>query len=134
MQFGCDVLFMDTTPLILLPGTLCDTRLWAAQVAALSSQRTVQVGDLTRDDSISAMAAWVLAAAPPRFALAGLSLAGEADVICPSELHAELAARIPDAQFLRLRGCGHLSTHEQPAHVTEVLNAWLAAGLEAPLA
>jgi pimeloyl-ACP methyl ester carboxylesterase len=207
----------------------------------------VQVGDLTRDWSISAMAARVLAAAPPRFALAGLSLggivaleiarrapqrverlallsttarpptavqveqwrllaklacagrldevvreqllpklvsasrlacphitttvmamaeavgphayvrqltaletridsrpqlgqiacptlvlAGEADVICPPELHAELAAGIPEAQFMRLPNCGHLSTLEQPARVTEVLSAWLAADLEAP--
>ncbi|HEU5087240.1 MAG TPA: alpha/beta fold hydrolase [Roseiflexaceae bacterium] len=234
-------------PLILLPGTLCDARLWAAQVTGLSSERTVQVGDLTRDRSIAAMAARVLAVAPPRFALAGLSLggivaleivrrapqrverlallsttarppsagqveqwrlfatlaragrldevvreqllpklvsasrlhcpqitttvaamaeavgpdaylrqlaaletridsrpqlgqiacptlvlAGEADVICPPELHAELAVGIPEAQFMRLPDCGHLSALEQPARVTEVLSAWLAAGLEAP--
>jgi pimeloyl-ACP methyl ester carboxylesterase len=61
-----------------------------------------------------------------------LVLAGEADVICPPELHAEFAVGIPDAQFMRLPDCGHLSTLEQPACVTEMLSAWLASSLEAP--
>jgi pimeloyl-ACP methyl ester carboxylesterase len=37
---------------------------------------TSQVADLTRDDSMAAMAARALAEAPPRFALAGLSMGG----------------------------------------------------------
>lgn len=38
----------------------------------------MSVGDLTRDDSLAGMARSVLAAAPPRFALAGLSMGGYA--------------------------------------------------------
>jgi pimeloyl-ACP methyl ester carboxylesterase len=236
---------MERLPLVVLPGTLCDARLWADQIAALSAWQLVQVGDLTRDTSITAMAARLLAGAPPRFALAGLSLGGivaleivrrapervdrlallsttarpasagqreqwralaeltragrlaevvrdqllpklvspdglrvpgvvaaieamaeavgpqgylrqlaaletrvdsrphleritcptlvlaaEADVICPQELHAEIAAAIPRAHLERLPGCGHLSALEQPRAVTEVLRAWLAAGQE----
>ncbi|MGE5506515.1 MAG: alpha/beta fold hydrolase [Actinomycetota bacterium] len=64
------------TTLILLPGLLCDARLWAHQREALSDLAQVVVGDLTVDDSIGAMAERVLAAAPPRFALAGLSMGG----------------------------------------------------------
>ena len=61
-------------PLVLLPGTLCDARLWTHQTQHLADVATLLVGDLTRDDSIAAMAERALRAAPPRFVLAGLSL------------------------------------------------------------
>lgn len=63
-------------PLVLLPGLMCDARLFAPQVATLSSERAVQVGCLTSADSIGEMASAVLHAAPKQFALAGLSLGG----------------------------------------------------------
>ena len=66
------------TPLILLPGLLCDEALWAPQIAALSDLATCSVADLTRDDSMAAMARRVLDGAPARFALAGLSMGGYA--------------------------------------------------------
>jgi pimeloyl-ACP methyl ester carboxylesterase len=61
-------------PLVLLPGTLCDAELWRHQVQQLGDIAAPFVGDLTRDDSIAAMAERVLQAAPARFALAGLSM------------------------------------------------------------
>lgn len=64
-----------TLPVVLLPGTLCDTALWAPTLERLG-EHPAQVGDLTQDDAIAAMAERVLAAAPPRFALAGYSLGG----------------------------------------------------------
>ena len=67
---------MTRTPLVLLPGLLCDAALWAPQVAALADIAEPRVADLTRDDDIGAMAARVLAEAPARFALAGLSMGG----------------------------------------------------------
>ncbi len=63
-------------PLILLPGLLCDWALWAPQVEALSDIAETGVADLTRDESLPLMAARVLAEAPARFALAGLSMGG----------------------------------------------------------
>jgi pimeloyl-ACP methyl ester carboxylesterase len=63
-------------PLVLLPGLLCDARLWRAQVRDLAEVAAVVVPDLTLDGSIEAMAARVLAAAPPVFSLAGLSMGG----------------------------------------------------------
>ena len=63
-------------PLSLLSGALCDAALWRHQIAGLSDIADVRVGDLTRDDSVGAMATRVLAGLPPRFALAGLSLGG----------------------------------------------------------
>jgi pimeloyl-ACP methyl ester carboxylesterase len=62
--------------LVLLPGLLNDARLWAHQKAELSDLVHVAIGDLTQDDTLAGMARRVLDAAPPRFALAGLSMGG----------------------------------------------------------
>jgi pimeloyl-ACP methyl ester carboxylesterase len=66
----------NQTPLLLLPGLLCDRALWAAQLDGLADVADMTVGDLTTADSMAGMAEAVLAAAPPRFALAGLSMGG----------------------------------------------------------
>ena len=63
-----------TSHLLLLPGLLCDARLWRDAVSGLPAQP--MVADFTQDDSIAAMASRALASAPPRFALAGLSMGG----------------------------------------------------------
>lgn len=60
--------------LVLLPGLICDERLWRDVISGLDLRAIV--ADLTRDDSIAGMAARTLAAAPARFALAGLSMGG----------------------------------------------------------
>lgn len=62
--------------LLLLPGLLCDAALWQFQTEALLDVAEVTVADLTRSNSIVAMAQDALAAAPERFALAGLSMGG----------------------------------------------------------
>src|ERR1700674_5025654 len=67
---------MKRPVLALLPGALCDAGLWRHQIADLADLAEVRCGDLTRDDSIAAMAARVLADMPARFALAGFSLGG----------------------------------------------------------
>lgn len=64
------------TPLVLLPGLLCDAALWHGQVAGLADVADSWVADLTRDDSFVTMARRVLQAAPAKFALAGLSMGG----------------------------------------------------------
>lgn len=64
------------TPLVLLPGMMCDARLFTPQIDAFSGERAVQVACLTRHNSVQDMARAVLASAPERFALAGLSMGG----------------------------------------------------------
>jgi pimeloyl-ACP methyl ester carboxylesterase len=64
------------TPLVLLPAMACDGQLWARQVLDLAPMAHPELGDLTVDDTLEAMAARVLAFAPPRFAVAGVSLGG----------------------------------------------------------
>jgi pimeloyl-ACP methyl ester carboxylesterase len=63
-------------PIILVPGLNCSARLYAEQIPALWRFGAVTIADHTRDDSMTAIARRILAAAPPRFALAGLSMGG----------------------------------------------------------
>ena len=63
-------------PLVLVPGLLCSARLYAPQVYALWPFGPVTVADHRRDAGMEAIAARILADAPPRFALAGLSMGG----------------------------------------------------------
>ncbi|MGA4475977.1 alpha/beta fold hydrolase [Ectopseudomonas mendocina] len=63
--------------LLLLPGLLCDARLWQRQASALASSAHVSIANLADENTISAMASAVLAVAPDEtFALAGFSLGG----------------------------------------------------------
>lgn len=64
------------SPLIFLPGLLCDDRLWRDQTAALADIADPLIAGLTADDTIEAMAARILRTAPKRFALAALSMGG----------------------------------------------------------
>jgi pimeloyl-ACP methyl ester carboxylesterase len=63
-------------PIVLVPGLLCTARLYAEQIPALQRLGPVTVADHTRDDSMAAIAERILADAPPRFGLAGLSMGG----------------------------------------------------------
>ena len=69
---------MNKTPLILLPGLLCDEALWAHQSESLSDIADITVADMTRDETVQGMAERVLNSAPDTFALAGLSMGGYA--------------------------------------------------------
>jgi pimeloyl-ACP methyl ester carboxylesterase len=65
------------TPLVLVPGLLCDRRLWRHQVEGLADLAgRVLVPDVTGGDSMAGLARGILDAAPERFALAGLSMGG----------------------------------------------------------
>ena len=66
----------EPMPIVLVPGLNCSARLYAEQIPALWRFGPVQVADHTRDDSMEAIAAAILAHAPPRFALVGLSMGG----------------------------------------------------------
>jgi pimeloyl-ACP methyl ester carboxylesterase len=66
----------DGLPVVLVPGLNCSARLYARQIPAQWRFGPVTVADHTRGDTIAAIASQILAAAPPRFALAGLSMGG----------------------------------------------------------
>src|SRR5271170_2297610 len=66
----------DSLPTVLVAGLNCSARLYAEQISTLWQFGPVIVADHTRDDSMAAIAQRILAAAPPRFALVGLSMGG----------------------------------------------------------
>lgn len=67
-------------PLVLLPGTLCDERLFAPLLDRLKDDSVIAgdiiVGDMGLAASTPGLARALLATLPPRFALAGFSLGG----------------------------------------------------------
>lgn len=64
------------TRLVLVPGLLNDADLWRDQIAALAGLCTPVVADITRGETLGALAEAVLDAGGARFALAGFSLGG----------------------------------------------------------
>lgn len=94
------------TPLLLLPGLMCDAATWAPQMAALG--RSATVVDYGDADSVAAMAEAALAVAPPgRFALAGHSMGGRVAF----ELHRRAADRVERLALLDT-GCAPLAAGE----------------------
>ena len=66
----------ESLPAVLIPGLLDSARLYAAQIPELWRCGPVMIANHTCDDSMAAIARRILASAPPRFALAGLSMGG----------------------------------------------------------
>ena len=91
----------ETLPLVLLPGTLCDARLFAPMLTHLKGIDTI-VPELRGASSTPDMAAALLATLPPRFALAGFSLGGIVAL--------EMAAQAPE----RIVGLALLDTTARP--------------------
>ncbi len=83
-------------PIVLVPGLNCSPRLYAAQIPALWRFGAVTVADHTRDETMAAIAKRILEAAPPRFALAGLSMGGYVAL----EIVRQAAARVAKLALL----------------------------------
>ena len=81
---------MQREPLILLPGMMCDERLFTPQVEVFAVERPVKVIEIGGHDSVAALAKDVLTNAPERFALAGLSMGG----IVAMEIYRQAPERI----------------------------------------
>jgi len=64
------------TPLVMIPGMMCDERIFAPQIEELVPKRSVHVADISKHDNISDLAADVLSHAPPKFCLVGHSMGG----------------------------------------------------------
>jgi pimeloyl-ACP methyl ester carboxylesterase len=118
----------DALPIVLVPGLTCSARLYAEQIPALWQFGPVTVADHTRDDGMASIARRILAGAPPRFALAGLSMGGyiafEILRQAPQRV-ARLALLDTGARLVMIADCGHLSTLEQPEKVTAALVDWM---------
>jgi pimeloyl-ACP methyl ester carboxylesterase len=65
-----------STHLVFVPGLTCTADLFAEEIASLRGKIEITVADHARHDTMSAIARAVLATAPNRFALCGLSMGG----------------------------------------------------------
>lgn len=63
-------------PLVLLPGMMCDARLFGPQISELSADMAVMVAPITQGERVEEIASNLLDQLPHRFALAGLSMGG----------------------------------------------------------
>lgn len=128
----------DRIPLVLLPGLLCDERLWRDQANDLADVADSTIPDLTLDGTVSAMAARVLNAAPERFALAALSrpllasiavptlvAVGDSDILTPLSDSQEIHGNIAGSTLHVFSACGHLPPMEIPEETSSLLRRWL---------
>ena len=76
--------------LLLLPGLINDARVWQGVADRLADVASMWVADLTAHETMAALADDVLAKAPARFALAGLSMGG----YCALEIVARAPQRV----------------------------------------
>ncbi|MDH3667136.1 MAG: alpha/beta hydrolase [Paracoccaceae bacterium] len=97
-------------PIVWIPGHLCGSWLYAAQLTVFGAGREMILADTVSDDTIGAMADRLIAAAPERFVLAGLSMGGMVAM--------EVLARAPE----RVAGAALMDTDPTPARAKEI--AW----------
>jgi pimeloyl-ACP methyl ester carboxylesterase len=115
----------DSLPIILVPGLLASPRLYAGQLPDLWRLGSVTIADHRRDDSMSAIARRVLATAPPRFALAGLSMGGYAAL----EIMRQAGERV--VKLALLDTSARPDTAEQSAQRRERVATAQAEGIDA---
>ena len=87
---------LQPDPLLMIPGLLCSPALFAAQSAAFGVSRPVVIADPACGDRVGAIAGRILADAPDRFALAGLSMGG----YIAFEILRQAPSRVTRAAFL----------------------------------
>lgn len=111
------------TPVVLLPGMMCDARLWGPVMGAFAG-RVVLHAPLAEAETTTGLAHAVLALAPPRFALCGLSMGGIVAM--------EMLAQAPDrVERLALMDTNPLAetAEVQACRSPQILRA-MAGGLE----
>ena len=63
-------------PLVLLPGMMCDARVWTTQLTVLSYERPVTIAPVCTVDRIEEIASGLLSSLPSKFALCGHGMGG----------------------------------------------------------
>ena len=92
--------------LVLIPGLMCDERVFSPQIAGLSDRFSISVANLSGHSSIEDMASNFLDNSPSRFHLAGLSMGG----IVAMEIYRQSPDRV---QSLILMDTNHLAEREE---------------------
>lgn len=108
-------------PLVLLPGMMCDARVFTSQVAAFSTALTIINAPVTGGDRIEEIASRLLDGLPRRFALAGHAMGGIVAM--------ELLRRAPDrVSRIALMNTNSLAETPQTAADMEPVIIKLKAG------
>jgi len=95
---------MNSLPLMLVPGMMCDARVYTPQIAAFCGDRTLHLPVLRGADTTEGLAHRILVNAPERFALAGLSMGG----IIAMEVMARAPERVERLALLDTNPCDEL--------------------------
>ena len=124
-------------PLLLLPGLTNDERVWRRTMTALGADAEAKVGDVSTHDTMTGLAQAVLARAPERFAVAGLSMGG----YCALEMLRQAPQRIagvalvdtsarPDTQESKANREKQIerARGDYPALVGELVGKWIHPG------
>ena len=64
------------TPVVMIPGMMCDERIFAHQIEELGTDTEVYIADISKYSSIQELASDVLENSPPKFFLVGHSMGG----------------------------------------------------------
>ena len=64
-------------PLLLIPGLLCDARIFLPQIVHLGARQPLHIALPAKGETVEQMSEAILASAPPRFALIGHGLGGD---------------------------------------------------------
>ena len=64
------------TPVVMIPGMMCDERIFAHQIEELGTDTEVHIADISKYSSIQELASDVLENSPPKFFLVGHSMGG----------------------------------------------------------
>jgi pimeloyl-ACP methyl ester carboxylesterase len=114
--------------LLLIPGLLCNARLWESQTQSLADISCINIPDLTEHESIPDMAEDILHRAPEQFALAGFSMGG-----CVAlEIIARASTRVSRLALLSTNAAGLLPPVRQ--HLMQAIAGIEAGGLATYLA
>ncbi len=99
-------------PLVLLPGMMCDARVFATQLTVMSYERPVTIAPVSKGERIEEIASTMLSALPAKFALCGHGMGGIVAL--------ELFRRAPERVIrLALIGTNPLSDTPQEAAARE---------------
>ena len=95
-------------PLVLLPGMMCDARVWTTQLTVMSYERPVTIAPVCAGERIEEIASELLSSLPSKFALCGHGMGG-----C---IALEILRRAPERVIrLALLGTNPLSDTPQEA-------------------
>lgn len=111
-------------PIVLLPGLLCDERLWDEVATALGDVAHPIPMDLSTETSIESMADCVLARSPAEFSLAGFSMGSQVAL----EIFARAPHRVRRLSLLSANAYGLTAIVQE--HLSHARDHILATGLD----